>query len=82
MPHPSPSRGIRRRGHWSLPAAAAAPDRLKAQINIYHDSIILRIHQEGATFARMISLESRTANRAALASGTADDTHARPDIYL
>ena len=42
---------------WALPAAAAEPDSLKTRIDVYHDSIILRIYQKGATIARLVSAD-------------------------
>lgn len=40
-----------------MPTAAAEPDSLKTQIDVYNDSIILKVRQEGVTIARMVSAD-------------------------
>ena len=42
---------------WALPAAAAEPDSLKTRIDVYHDSIILRLYQKGSTITRLVSAD-------------------------
>lgn len=43
--------------NWALPQGIAEPDQLVAQINVYSESIILRIIQHDATYVRMVSAD-------------------------
>ena len=43
--------------HWALPVGTAAPDRLKSQIEVYNESIILRMFQDDTTIVRMVAAD-------------------------